>query len=80
MILLERIEIIFFVCRFTLLRFDLITDLTTDKSILKSKNIKYEFLQSMDWNSHQGNFEMGGVIKDDLDYFKSLILRDVREE
>ena len=38
------------------------------ESILKSKNIKYEFLQSMDWNSHQDNFEMGGDIKNELDY------------
>jgi hypothetical protein len=49
------------------------------ESILKSKNIKYEFLQSMDWNSHQDNFEMGGVIKDDLDYCLDLFKYPVME-
>ena len=38
------------------------------ESILKSKNIKYEFLQSMDWDSHIKNYENRGDIKEDLDY------------
>jgi len=49
------------------------------KSILDSKNIKYEFLQSMEWNFYKENFEMGGEVKDHLEYCLDLFKYPVME-
>ena len=49
------------------------------ESILKSKNIKYEFLQSMEWNFYKENFEMGGEVKDHLEYCLDLFKYPVME-
>jgi hypothetical protein len=49
------------------------------ESILKSKNIKYEFLQSMKHNFYHENFKARGDIKDDLDYCLDLFKYPVME-
>ena len=49
------------------------------ESILKSKNVKYEFLQSMEWNCYHKDFEMGGEVKENLDYCLNLFKYPVME-
>ena len=49
------------------------------ESMLKSKNVKYEFLQSMEHNFYHDDFEMGGEVKDHLDYCLGLFKYPVME-
>ena len=49
------------------------------KSILDSKNVKYEFLQSMKHNFGHGNFKMRGDVKQELDYCLNLFKYPVME-
>ena len=49
------------------------------ESILESKNVKYEFLQSMKHNFYHDDFEMGGEVKDHLDYCLGLFKYPVME-
>ena len=49
------------------------------KSILDSKNVKYEFLQSMKHNFYHDNFEARGEIKKPLDYCLGLFKYPVME-
>ena len=49
------------------------------ESILKSKNIKYELLQSMKHNFYHDDFEMDGEVKHNLDYCLGLFKYPVME-
>jgi len=49
------------------------------KSILDSKNVKYEFLQSMKHNFGHGNFKTRGDVKQELDYCLNLFKYPVME-
>ena len=49
------------------------------ESILKSKNVKYEFLQSMKHNFYNDDFEMGGDVREDLDYCLDLFKYPIME-
>jgi len=49
------------------------------ESILKSKNVKYEFLQSMKHNFYNDDFEARGEIKKPLDYCLDLFKYPVME-
>ena len=59
--------------------FDSCIAIQSVESILKSKNVKYEFLQSMEWNFYHKDFEMGGEVKDHLDYCLDLFKYPVME-
>ena len=49
------------------------------ESILKSKNVKYEFLQSMKHDFYNDDFEMSGDVKEDLNYCLDLFKYPVME-
>ena len=49
------------------------------ESILKSKNIKYKFLQSMKHDFYNDDFKMSGDVKEDLDYCLGLFKYPVME-
>ena len=49
------------------------------ESILKSKNIKYKFLQSMKHDFYNDDFKMSGDVKEDLDYCLDLFKYPVME-
>jgi len=49
------------------------------ESILKSKNVKYEFLQSMKHDFYNDDFEMSGEVREDLDYCLGLFKYPVIE-
>ena len=49
------------------------------ESILKSKNVKYEFLQSMKHDFYNDDFEAEGEVKEDLDYCLDLFKYPIME-
>ena len=49
------------------------------ESILKSKNVKYELLQSMKHDFYNDDFEMSGDVKEDLNYCLDLFKYPVME-
>ena len=49
------------------------------ESILKSKNVKYELLQSMKHDFYNDDFKMSGDVKEDLDYCLGLFKYPVME-